>query len=160
MVKSPSVPLRILLPAMLACLGLLTMASFLGIQLVRARAETLKLLDSEIRASGTELQRDLDRLARRGEFDGMGGSIAYAGIHPLSAGVALVGNDGKIREACRLEIIGMTPREAFPEAIFPDESSEWTHSLVAGAPGSNGPPCLAGPGPAFADSSKLPSFSK
>ena len=137
MVKSPSVPLRILLPAMLACLGLLTMASFLGIQLVRARAETLKLLDSEIRASGTELQRDLDRLARRGEFDGMGGSIAYAGIHPLSAGVALVGNDGKIREACRLEIIGMTPREAFPEAIFPDESSEWTHSLVAGAPGSN-----------------------
>jgi PAS domain S-box-containing protein len=110
----PHVPLRVLLPGTVAAFALALLSAMVWVQLRSARTEQLDRVAEGLRVQAADLQTDLDREVRHEDRAGVADLVASSGTHPLAAGTALVGNDGRVIAATRAEWVGGTGAEVLP----------------------------------------------
>ncbi|QDV39054.1 PAS domain S-box protein [Tautonia plasticadhaerens] len=137
MVRPAAIRLRLLLPSLVAAFALLMLTGFRWLELRAVRLETLAAVSQEVLASGVQLRQDVSRLLRRGETEGVAEVLAWSGVHPLSAGSALIGPAGRVRAATRAGWVGRPAAEALPSAWLPGGGDDRDRARVRVPDGSS-----------------------
>ena len=139
MVSPVAIPLRLrlLLPALVAASALALLSAIQWMELRSDRSEALEEAAQEVLASGVQLRRDVGRLLRRGEPEGVAEALAWSGVHPLSAGSALIGPDGRVMAGTRAGWVGRPAAEALPPAFLPPVGGEAGRARVWKPSGSD-----------------------
>ncbi|MFO0879051.1 MAG: PAS domain S-box protein [Gemmataceae bacterium] len=119
--KTNAIPLRLLLPGVVAGLLLAFLSASLWVQLRTTYQLTVEEMRQDVETAVAALHAHISRDIRQGDWPGVIDNLAWAEVHPQAAGTVLIGPDGVVCGGSRVEWRNQPASRVLPSHLLPNE---------------------------------------